>query len=110
VLAPVSRTRGLVDPRRRSRSFIEDKGITGSVASDLSTLALLIASDFRSAPGQSCIPVARGDEAYHWTMSGLYSACPESDPSDRLAAADVLVRQEPDEKDEEEDEGDRQRT
>ena len=40
-------------------------------------------------------------------MSKIYSASPESDRSDRLAAADVLLRQEPDEEeDEEEDEGD----
>ena len=39
-------------------------------------------------------------------MSRIHSACPESDRSDRLAAADVLLRQEPDEEDEEEDEGD----
>ena len=39
-------------------------------------------------------------------MSRIYSACPDSAPSDRLPA-DVLLRQEPDEEDdEEEDEGD----
>jgi len=41
-------------------------------------------------------------------MSRIHPECPDSDPSDRSAAADVLVRQEPDEEeDEEEDEGDR---
>ena len=40
-------------------------------------------------------------------MSRIHSACPESARSDRLAAADVLLRQEPDQvEDEEEDEGD----
>jgi hypothetical protein len=38
-------------------------------------------------------------------MSRIYPECPDSDPSDRWIAADVLVRQEPDEE-EEEDEGD----
>ncbi len=40
-------------------------------------------------------------------MSRIYPEGPDSDPSDRSAAADVLLRQEPDEEeDEEEDEGD----
>jgi len=40
-------------------------------------------------------------------MSRIHPECPDSDPSDRSAAADVLLRQEPDEEeDEEEDEGD----
>lgn len=40
-------------------------------------------------------------------MSRIHPECPDSDPSDRLVAADVLLRQEPDEEeDEEEDEGD----
>jgi hypothetical protein len=38
-------------------------------------------------------------------MSRIYSACPDSDGSGGLVAADVLLRQEPDEE-EEEDEGD----
>jgi len=38
-------------------------------------------------------------------MSRNHPECPDSDPSDRSVAADVLLRQEPDE-DEEEDEGD----
>ena len=33
-------------------------------------------------------------------MSRIHPECPDSDPSDRSAAADVLVRQEPDEEDE----------
>jgi hypothetical protein len=37
-------------------------------------------------------------------MSRIHPECPDSDPYDRWVAADVLVRQEPDE--EEEDEGD----
>jgi hypothetical protein len=41
-------------------------------------------------------------------MSRIHSACPESDCSDWLAAADVHLRQKPDEEeeDEEEDGGD----
>jgi hypothetical protein len=38
-------------------------------------------------------------------MSRIHPKCPDSDPYDRWVAADVLVRQEPDEE-EEEDEGD----
>jgi hypothetical protein len=38
-------------------------------------------------------------------MSRIHPECPDSDPSDRSVAADVLLRQEPDEE-EEEDEGD----
>jgi hypothetical protein len=40
-------------------------------------------------------------------MTRIHPACPDSDTSDRSVAADVLLRQEPDEEeDEEEDEGD----
>ena len=40
-------------------------------------------------------------------MSRIHPECPDSDPCDRSAAADVVLRQEPDEEeDEEEDEGD----
>ena len=40
-------------------------------------------------------------------MSRIHPECPDSDSSDRLVAADVFLRQEPDEEeDEEEDEGD----
>ena len=39
-------------------------------------------------------------------MSRIHPECPDSDPRDRSAAADVVLRQEPDEEDEEEDEGD----
>jgi hypothetical protein len=40
-------------------------------------------------------------------MSRIHPECPDSDLSDRSVAADVLLRQEPDEEeDEEEDEGD----
>jgi hypothetical protein len=40
-------------------------------------------------------------------MSRIHPRCYDSDPSDRPVAADVLLRQEPDEEeDEEEDEGD----
>ena len=39
-------------------------------------------------------------------MSRIHPECPDSDPYDRSVAADVLVRQEPDEEEEDEDEGD----
>ena len=39
-------------------------------------------------------------------MSRIHPECPDSDPYDRWVAADVLVRQEPDEEEEEDDEGD----
>jgi hypothetical protein len=39
-------------------------------------------------------------------MSKIYPECPGSTPSDRLEAADVLLRQEPDQEEEEEDEDD----
>ena len=40
-------------------------------------------------------------------MTRIYPEAPGSDPSDRLIAADVLLRQEPaEEEDDEEDEGD----
>ena len=40
-------------------------------------------------------------------MSRIYPECPDSDPADRSVAADVLLRQEPDEEEEEdEDDGD----
>ena len=39
-------------------------------------------------------------------MSRIHPQCHDSDPRDRSAAADVVLRQEPDEEDEEEDEGD----
>jgi hypothetical protein len=39
-------------------------------------------------------------------MSRIHPACTDSGASDRSVAADVVLRQEPDEEDEEEDEGD----
>ena len=43
-------------------------------------------------------------------MSRIHPVCPHSDPCDRSVAAEVILRQEPDEEDEEEDddEGDRE--
>ena len=38
------------------------------------------------------------------SMSKIHSACPDSDRSDGLVTADVLLRQEPEEDEEEEDE------
>ena len=37
-------------------------------------------------------------------MSRIHLECPDSDPCDRSAAADVVLRQEPDEEEEDEDE------
>lgn len=50
----------------------------------------------------------RRTRAYHLGMSRIHPECPDSDPPDQLLAADVLLRQEPDEEEdeEEEDEGD----
>jgi len=49
---------------------------------------------------------AQGDRGVPLGMSRIHPECPDSDPSDRSVAADVLVREEPDEEeDEEEDEG-----
>ena len=39
-------------------------------------------------------------------MSRIHPECPDSDPSDLSAAADILLRQEPDEEEDEEDEED----
>jgi len=39
-------------------------------------------------------------------MSRIHPECPDSDPCDRSATADVVLRQEPDEEDEEEDKED----
>ena len=39
-------------------------------------------------------------------MSSIHPECLDSDPSDRSVAADVLLRQEPDEEEDEEDEQD----
>ncbi|HLA62338.1 MAG TPA: hypothetical protein VK626_08835 [Nitrospiraceae bacterium] len=39
-------------------------------------------------------------------MSRIHPECPDSDPYDRWVAADVLVRQEPDEEEDEEEEED----
>jgi hypothetical protein len=42
-------------------------------------------------------------------MSRNHPECPDSDPSDRSVAADVLLRQEPDEGEDEEEEDDRKK-
>jgi hypothetical protein len=53
------------------------------------------------------LALAKGYEALPLDMSRIHRECPDSGPSDRSVAADVLLRQEPDEEeDEEEDEGD----
>jgi len=39
-------------------------------------------------------------------MSRIHPECPDSDPSDRSVAADVLLRQEPDEEEEEDEDDD----
>ena len=47
------------------------------------------------------------DTAYHWGMSRIHPECPDSGLSNRSVGADVLLRQEPDEEEnEEDDEGD----
>jgi hypothetical protein len=49
---------------------------------------------------------AKGSEAYHWSMSRIHPECPDSDTSDRSEAADVRVREEPDDEEDEPDEED----
>ena len=41
--------------------------------------------------------------AYYIGMSRIHADCPDSDPPDGLVAADVLLRQEPDEEEDEEE-------
>ena len=53
---------------------------------------------------------ATGSEAYHLSMTTLNPECPDSGSPDRWVAADVFLRQVPDEEeDEEEDEGNRKK-
>jgi hypothetical protein len=52
--------------------------------------------------------IAKRNEAYHWDVSRLHPECLDSGPHHPSVAADVLVRQEPDEEDDEENEGDSQ--
>jgi hypothetical protein len=40
------------------------------------------------------------------SMSSIHPECPDSDPPDRSVAADVLLRQEPDEEEDEEEQED----
>jgi len=62
-------------------------------------------SSSRQGIGNAC--VCRGVRGVPLGMSRIHPECSDSDPSDRSVAADVLLRQEPDEEeDEEEDEGD----
>ena len=49
-------------------------------------------------------PAGESHEAYDVDMPRIHPECPDSEPSARLVAANVLFRTEPDE--EEEDEGD----
>jgi len=50
--------------------------------------------------------ICQGARGVPLNMSRIHPECPDSDPSDRSVAADVLLRQERDEEeDEEEDEG-----
>ena len=46
-------------------------------------------------------------KAYHWIMDETYLACPGSGPADRSIAADVLLREEPDEEEEDGEQNDR---
>ena len=54
-----------------------------------------------AATATTCRAVALG--AYHLSMTTIHPECPDSDPSDWLVPADVLLRQEPDEEDDEEE-------
>ena len=57
----------------------------------------------RRGSGNAC--VCQRAQGVPLGMGRIHPECPDSDPSDRSVAADVLFRQEPDEE-EEEDEGD----
>src|SRR5437667_9014673 len=46
---------------------------------------------------------AKGYEAYHWAMSRIRPEYLDAETSDRWVAADVLVREEPDEEDDDEE-------
>ncbi len=48
---------------------------------------------------------AKGYEAYHWAMSRIRPEHLNPETSDRWVAADVLVREEPDEEEDEEGDG-----
>jgi hypothetical protein len=63
---------------------------------------------YRPALGSAPCPLfrLRKELSVPLGMSRIHPECLDSDPCDRSAAADVVVRQEPDEEDEEEDEGD----
>ena len=52
--------------------------------------------------------VCQGVPSVPLGMSRIHPECPDSDPSDWPVAADVLLRQEPDEEEDEEDEEDEQ--
>jgi hypothetical protein len=45
-------------------------------------------------------------KAYHWIMDAQYLVCPGSGPADRSIAADVFLREEPDEEEEDGEEHD----
>jgi len=61
-------------------------------------------SRFAAQPLSLLLPRARGVPL---DVTKIYPTCPASGPSDPLIAADVVLRQEPDEdEDDEEDEGD----
>jgi hypothetical protein len=51
-----------------------------------------------SKPRHAVLP---NDEAYHWAMKKILPECPDSDFPDRPKAADVLVREEPDDEEDE---------
>ena len=59
-------------------------------------------------PHDSLLPLSalccQGLRGLPLDMSGIHPECPDSDPSDRSIAADVLLRQEPDEEEDEEEE------
>ena len=77
-----------------------------SIAIALRRKPLLLLEGFLP-PGHWARCVCEGATRVPLGMSSIHPECLDSDPSDRSVAADVLLRQEPDEEeDEAEDEGD----
>jgi len=52
--------------------------------------------------GKTVHCLAKGCEDYHWTVSRIHPECAYSEPADRSLAADLLLRQEPDEEEDKE--------
>src|ERR1700686_4033764 len=76
----------------RSEDLKEEKNVTAP--------AIIIAVE---EPIALCLCRWRGAQGVPLGMSRMHPECPDSDRSDRSVAADVLLRQEPDEEEDEEE-------